>query len=235
MPTLNDLVEQLANVAHFRSLSAAERRAVVQSGQVRRYPAGATIFEEEAECAGLFVLLDGQVNLCKCGPQGQSLILATLRPVIMFNEVAALDGGPNPVSAQAAIPATAWQVGSANLQQLLGRYPSLSLGLLRVLAARNRQLIGHYEDRSFRPVVARTAKVLLLLSQQGRQPIDRHLHPNPELAARVATVPEAISRTLRRFRQQGLISATRQAILVTDPGQLASIASGDDFFQAQMT
>ena len=55
-----------------------------------------------AVCAGMFVLLAGQVHLRKLGPQGQESILAVIEPVIMFNEVAVLDGGPNLTTAVAA-------------------------------------------------------------------------------------------------------------------------------------
>jgi CRP-like cAMP-binding protein len=49
------------------------------------------LFEESQPGAGLFVLLSGRVHLGKTGPSGQHVILTTIEPVIMFNEVAGLD------------------------------------------------------------------------------------------------------------------------------------------------
>ena len=45
-------------------------------------------------------------------------------------------------------------------------------------------------------VVARTAKLLLDLSDYGRRPIDRRACSISEMAARISTVPEAISRSM---------------------------------------
>ncbi len=42
--------------------------------------------------------------------------------------------------------------------------------------------------------------------------IDRHLHTNCELAGKVGTAPEALSRAIRCLRQQGLIKVSRWSI-----------------------
>ena len=78
----------------------------------------------------------------------------------------------------------------------------MGLGLLNVLATRNRLLMEHYEDLSFRSVVGRTSKLLLDLSRDGQVDIDRQAHPNVELAARVAAGPEAFSRSLSMLRKK---------------------------------
>lgn len=219
-----DLIAQLQRVEHFKRLPEASLRAIVATGRVRRFAAGAVIFDEGEPCAGMFVLLAGRVHLRKVGPQGQASIMAVIEPVIMFNEVAALDGGANLATAVAVRDSVVWQIGCAALSELLERHPHIGLGLLRVLATRNRALVSQYEDMSFRTVQARTAKLLLDLSDAGRQPIDRRQHPNHELAARIATGPEAFSRALNSFKRNGCISSSRAAILVHCVDDLAVLA-----------
>jgi CRP/FNR family transcriptional regulator, cyclic AMP receptor protein len=227
MPDLPDLITQLQRVEHFKRLPAADVRAIVTAGRVRQFAAGETIFAEGEPCAGMFVLLEGRVHLRKLGPQGQESILAVVEPVIMFNEVSVLDGGPNLATAVAVQACRVWQIGGENFQALLGRYPMVGLGLLRVLAARNRFLVSQYEDLSFRTVQARAAKLLLDLSAGGSQPIDRRKYPNHELAARIATVPEAFSRALHVFRRNGCIVCTRTAITVCCIEDLAEPSGRD--------
>jgi CRP/FNR family transcriptional regulator len=224
MPDLPDLIIQLQHVEHFKRLPEADVRAIVTAGRVRRFAAGETIFAEGAPCAGMFVLLTGQVHLRKLGPQGQESILAVIEPVIMFNEVAVLDGGANLTTAVAAHDCTVWQIGCDNFQTLLARYPMIGLGLLRILAVRNRLLVSQYEDLSFRTVQGRAAKLLLDLSDCGAHPIDRRKHPNHELAARIATVPEAFSRALNAFKRTGCLTSTRTAIAVHCIEDLAALA-----------
>ncbi|MBN2392482.1 MAG: Crp/Fnr family transcriptional regulator [Anaerolineae bacterium] len=225
MYDLDSLADLLKRVKHFKSLDVADRRAIIALGEVLHFPAEATIFTEGAPCAGMFVLLKGQVQLRKFGPQGQEHILAVINPVIMFNEVPVLDGGPNVATAVASQESVTWRIPCEAFHTLLRRYPPMGIGLLRVMATRNRFLISQYEDLSFRSVVARTAKLLLDLSGDGQNPIDRRANPNVELAARVATGPEPFSRSLGMLRRSGYIQCTRRIIRVLYPAALAEMAA----------
>lgn len=222
--TLADLVESLGRVEHFKRFPPADRVEIVSAGQIRTYPAGTVIFREGEPSAGMFVLFSGHVHLCKLGPQGQQSIVAEIEPVIMFNEVTVLDGGPNLTTAMALQDCVTWNIAVDNFQHLLKRYPIVGLGLLRVLATRTRNLLAQYEDLSFRSVVARTAKLLLDLSDHGNRPIDRKEFTNADMAARISTVPEALSRSLQILRKNGDITCSRTSIAVNQPQTLEKFA-----------
>jgi CRP/FNR family transcriptional regulator len=224
MYSVPDLVRRLSGVKHFHRIQPAELEQIVLLGQVQSYRAGETIFQEEEPGAGLFVLLSGQVQLGKLSPQGQNAILAVFDPVIMFNEVAALDRGPNPATATAVEDSVVWRLDADHLEILVIRYPHVGLGLLRVVATRNRHLVGQFEDLSFRSVLARAAKLLLELSENGGKIIDRRKHPVHQMAARIATVPEAFSRSLKVFRTNGDIHCSGLTIEVLQAQHLSEIA-----------
>jgi CRP/FNR family transcriptional regulator len=224
IPNVASLIARMKTVAHFKRMADADLEAIVNSGQIRRFDAGATIFREGDPCAGMFVLIAGHVHLYKLGPQGKQSFIAEFQPVIMFNEVPVLDGGANLTTAMAMQDCVTWNIGYENLQSILQRHPVLGLGLLRVLATRTRNLMAQYEDLSFRSVLARSAKLLLDLSDRGQRPINRKEHPNNEMAARIATVPEALSRSLNIFKKNGDIFCTRTTILVKQPETLEKFA-----------
>ena len=211
-------------MSHFRDLAPADLQAIVSAGALRRYQAGETIFLEDDPCAGMLVLLAGEVHLCKQSPQGKQNILAVIHPVIMFNEVAVLDGGPNPVSALAAQDTLVWRIAHPAFHELLKRYPQVGLSLLQIMAARNRLMVAQYYDLSFRSVLARTAKLLLELSQNGQQTISRRENSMQLMAKRIATVPEAVSRSLKEIAKQGAIRLTRSTIEVRLPWVVANLA-----------
>lgn len=224
MLDLPSLIDRLGGVTHFQHLSDSDRTRIVSSGQVFFYPAGSMIFEEGGDCAGLFVLFKGRVNLCKLGLRGQETIISVIKPVIMFNEVAVLDGGSNPLSAMAAEDCATWRLDHESFIGLARNYPEIGTALLRVMASRFRAIIDQYEDLLSRPVCARAAKILLDLSQQGRVTIDRHHHSNQELAALAATGPEVFSRALKRLREADVIICTRAEIRIVKPANLREIA-----------
>jgi CRP/FNR family cyclic AMP-dependent transcriptional regulator len=227
-PDLSELAALLGSVSHFRGFAPADLQAIVTAGAIQRYLAGETIFLEDDLCAGVFVLLSGEVHLCKQGPQGKRNILAVILPVIMFNEVAVLDGGPNPTSAMAIQDVLVWRIQYNPFQELLKRYPLVGLSLLRVLAERNRMMLAQYYDLSFRSVLARTAKLLLELSWNGQQTIIRRENPIYMMARRIATVPETVSRALKEIEKQGAICLTRSTIEVRLPWVVANLAQIDN-------
>jgi CRP/FNR family cyclic AMP-dependent transcriptional regulator len=224
---MDDLAHSLGRVRHFRGLPAAALQAIVSAGQVKRFSVGEMIFQEGEPCAGMFVLLSGRVHLCKMGQRGQQQIMAIIEPVIMFNEVAVLDGGKNPVMALAVDNCLTWTITCAAFQTLLSVYPQVGLGLLPVLAARNRALLSRFEDMSYRSVLARTAKLLLNLSDDGNRVIIRREHSVDEMSERIGTVREPVSRALRTLCEGGIIACTRATITVCNREALAEQAHID--------
>jgi CRP-like cAMP-binding protein len=221
---VSTLICRIGSVPHFKNLTIQDLRIIVTSGQLLKYPADTVIFSEGQPCSGLFVLLRGKVHLCKSGPRGQDSIIGVIKPVIMFNEVATIDEGNNPVTAIAANDCITWQISHERFNGLMKKYPPLGLSLLRVLASRNRHLISQCEDIAFRTVLGRTAKILLELSQNGQKTISRREHTNQELAAKAATVAEPISRSINTLKQCGVIECSRDKIKICSTEQLAELA-----------
>lgn len=221
---IDKLIGSLRRVRHFKHLPLSAIREIVLSGGTCKFSAGDTIYHEGDDCSGLFVLLKGEVHLYKAGLQGQEAIISVIHPVIMFNEVASLDRGPNPTSAIAAKDCLTWHIDQDTFGKLIIKYPLVGTSLLRVLARRNRLLLSSFEDVFSRPVMARTARILLELSGNGTRPIDRLTHTNLKMAARAATVPEAISRTIQKFASDNLIERNRTEIQIIDPEALSTLA-----------
>jgi CRP-like cAMP-binding protein len=224
MIDIDHLTGLLLKVRQFERIPRQEVQDFILAGQVFTAPAGAVLFNEEAPCAGLYVLLQGQVQLCRISSEGQMSIITVFKPVIMFNEVAALDGGANPVTAVALSEVNLWRISAEGLQNFLLQHPNICLELLRVMAQRNRRLVTHFQDLSFRTVQARAAKLLLELSENGQKAVDRRQQPVHLLAARIATVPEAFSRALKALREAGTVQVEPKTIRVIDLAGLSRLA-----------
>ena len=85
---------------------------------------------------------------------------------------------------------------------LFDRYPKLAQAVVAVLAARARMLVGMVEDLSLRSVAGRLAKLLLDQALQGNDavPLTRQ-----QMAARLGTIREMVSRALRELEDEGLV------------------------------
>ncbi len=84
--------------------------------------------------------------------------------------------------------------------------------------------MDNYADLSFLTVPIRVAKLIYELSDHGQQSINRHEISINEMAAHIASVPEAISRSLNFLKCQGIIATSRTTINILKPDQLAKLA-----------
>ena len=218
-----DLIKMMKSVPHFTPLPPKSLLSIVRAGSLMKGQEGKTVMWEGDPCSGLFVLLRGIVHLIKTGPGGQRNIMAVLSPVTMFNEVAVLDGGENPATAKVFEAAVLWWCPAEQFQELMQKIPYLAIGLLPILARRNRQLIQQYEDICFLPVRGRMAKLLLEMSSEGRNNIDRGVHTIEELSSRISTSPEVVSRTLGLLTAEGFVEADRRIISVLEPKSLQQL------------
>jgi CRP/FNR family transcriptional regulator len=98
-----------------------------------------------------------------------------------------------------------------------GRFGTLQAHLLVMLNQRIEELLL--------PVPARLARYLLdLCSEQGNPSQCRLVVTKHELAARLGTVPETLSRTLNRFVGGGLIAMRGNALAVLNRPALERLA-----------
>ena len=82
---MSDVLDRLEPARRLTGLSEADLAGILSQGRIREVRPGETILAEGDPCAGLFVLLQGQVMLKKVGPEGQEQTMGIIRPVAPFN------------------------------------------------------------------------------------------------------------------------------------------------------
>jgi CRP-like cAMP-binding protein len=150
-------------------------------------------------------------------------VVAELEPGEPFYLVPALDDQPLPVTTQAATRATLLRLPRADLLALLQEQPDLTLGLLRYLARRLRQLTTLVEGLALYTVPQRLAR---LLAERAAAP-DAQRITQREMAAQLGTVREVVARTLAQFAERGWLRLGRGSIEILDLQALRELAAGD--------
>lgn len=205
------------SIPYFSSLGEDALASVASAAVSRAYAPDEIIFLEGEPCAGLFVVHVGHVKIYKASPEGREQILHVARPSESFNDVAVFDGGPNPASAQAMDAVELCVIGRAAMLDLVGRYPQLAQTVVAVLAARARMLVSMVEDLSLRSISGRLAKLLYEQAEQGENAIPL---THQQMAARLGTVREMISRALRELEDEGLVRREGRQIVIVDRVEL---------------
>lgn len=183
---------------------------------------GEVLFLAGEPSAGLWIIEAGRIKVFKLTSEGQEHVLHLLGPGDSFNDIPALDGGPNAASAMAITDGHAWVLTAAVLQTTLEENHPFALGVVAGLTQRIRQLAGQIEDLALRSVTARLARFLL---EQKRNPslagpaVTRVL-----IATHLGTTPETVSRALRTLEETGAIEFDRHRIIIRNATLLREVA-----------
>ena len=134
-------------------------------------------------------------------------------------ELAAFDGGLYPATAEATSSITLLRLPADSFRKICVSNPEMALKVFKVLARRLRHLVGLVEELSFSTVRARLVAYLVRLAEQAGSPTPQgicfQLNENSEqLAARLGTVRELISRNLGRLHGDKLIEINKRTVTI---------------------
>jgi len=180
----------------------------------RRYgPDEIIVVQGDPVRAACFVV-EGHVRTVLASPDGREQVLRRLGPGGAFNVVPLLEGGcVSHVTIGAVGGVLVLAMEKADLHRVIREQPVFALGLLQALAREIAALSALVGDLSLRSVRGRLARLLLEQADAGE--VARRWTQS-EIAARLGTVREMISRALGAFADAGLIRIDRQRIVLLD-------------------
>jgi CRP/FNR family transcriptional regulator len=221
-----DIPAAVARIGLFSGLGQHQLDALAGIAELRPLARGQDIFFAGDPAQGLFCVAAGKVRIYQTSLAGKEHILHVFGPGEVFAEVALFSGGVYPAHAQALEDGSCLFFPRERFRRLLADDPDLALDMLGLLSLRLRQFVRKLEDLSLREVPARLAAHLLLLAAEGDRRVVSLGLPKGQLAAYLGTIPETLSRVLRRLADDGLIAVSGSDVELLDPDRLAVMASG---------
>jgi CRP-like cAMP-binding protein len=166
---LGRAVERLVVMPLFGDLPEDVLWAVSERLLLRHVPAGELVFAEGAPGDALYLIDSGEVEILSEKRAG-SIVLARLGTDEFFGEMALLTGKPRSSSARTASHTNLWVLYRSDFDDLVNRFPSVSLGLSKVLSQRLAEM-----DRRFSESHLRGLKLLAGLSPSQLEDVSRRL------------------------------------------------------------
>jgi len=117
-----------------------------------------------------------------------------------------------------------WLLRRDAITQLLTTQPAMAVRVIECMANRMHELMALVADLSLHTVAERFARLLLEEAEDDTLP-RRRWATQAELAARLGTVPDVLSRTLRSLVDGGLITMDRHAIHILQRQALERLAA----------
>jgi CRP-like cAMP-binding protein len=221
----------LRRVAYFRSVPAAELARVARRCRMRALQRGEHAFNAGDACRGLLVVAEGGVEMRQVSPRGREQVLHAEGAGATLGEAPLFDGRGYIASAVAVEATRLVFVPREAVLDLCRRHPSVALSMLEAMAQRVRRFAGLVEDLAFRQVTERLARHIESGAAASGRPVSPGIVVDlaltqEQLAARLGTVRELVSRALAQLERAGAIKRSRSGVMIRDPARLAEAARG---------
>jgi CRP-like cAMP-binding protein len=215
----SDALRALRQVSFLKGLDPASLSELADACRILTLEKGEDLFFEDEPSRGMFLVLDGSVKVYRSAMSGREQIIAIESRGALVAELPLLDGEPYPASCAALDKTRVLLLPRAAFEDLLRRRPEVAIGILRVVGRRLRHLVALIDELSLLEVPQRMAKYILETSAKEGTTFTLALS-NQEIASRLGTVREIVSRVLHRLEQEDLIAINGRIIEVRDPDRL---------------
>ncbi len=220
------LVNTLRSCQLFSGLPPADLVAIAEISLLKSLAKGDYLFREGDLAHGFYVVQKGAINVHRVNALGKEQVIHIFRSSESLAEATLATSTGYPADARAIEPSQVFLVQKAGFIELLKRHPELALRMLASMSAHLRLLLAQLEDLTLKDVETRLANWLVKRCRDPRAdgPEEIDLRTTKRLlAAELGTVSETLSRTLARFREQGLIKVKAKAITILSPKRLGEL------------
>jgi CRP/FNR family transcriptional regulator, cyclic AMP receptor protein len=224
--------QTLARIPLFKSLGGDAIRRLDQQCVWRRANAKESVLEYEDDGADLYFVAQGHLRVLIEPVSGRDSILRDIRDGEYFGELAAIDGLRRSASIVAMTNSIIAKMPAPVFRETVRNHPDVCDQLLILLASQIRMLANRVNEYRALDVRRRIYSELLRLGRSAPQgDVQSVISPPPthaELAARVASHREAVTRELNNLEQAGLLQRRRGAIVIVDRMRLAKLIEQAD-------
>ena len=217
----------LAQVDSLAGLPASVLERLADALRTQRFDKGATIVRHNDDGRELYVILSGAVRVTLVGSTGRSLTYQILSAGDMFGEVAAVDGGGRSANVVAEEESVLGSLGSQTFLDLAGSSPEFALVILKRMARLNRRLTNRLFEYHTYDVRGRVYLELLRLTELS--PDEPITITDRDMASRVGTTRENVSRIHGKLRDTGIIVRDKSRLTVTDRSGLEVLLDDCEF------
>jgi CRP/FNR family cyclic AMP-dependent transcriptional regulator len=216
--------ETLAKIALFRSLSDSDVAKLDTQCLWRRYSANEWIVSYQDQSNDVFFIVSGLVQVKIQAISGRETLLRDIAAGEYFGELGAIDAKPRSSDIVAVTETTIARMPSGTFRAAVHSHPDLCDQLLCHLASQIRMLANRVNEYSTLDVRTRLYAELLRLARPDRRDDNRALvtppPPHADLAARISTRRESVSRELKLLERSGLLEKRRGGLILADVARL---------------
>ena len=222
MPT-DFLLKRLKIIDFLRGLDTETLEKLAMGAIWKVFKTDDVVFWEGDSESNLYYLQYGTLKVLKASLDGREQVLRLINAGEIFNEVGVLAKRETPATAVALEESGVWLIPRQSIEDVLLEHPQVALQIIENMADKFVDLVSLAADLSLRSVKARFAK-LLLEQAKGGVIERRSWATQSEMASRLGTVPDVLSRVIRELTKAGVIEMDKKLIRILDQETLTALA-----------
>lgn len=217
--------EDLRRLLPFEGLTQDAARQMLAQASVQKVPMATVCFEEGDDARNFYVLLDGVVRVTRSTSDGENVVMLHIAPGELFGIASAYDNTTYHATARPASDCVVLSWPSELWDEYVRSYPGFKSASSRAIGTRMEELQDKVVEMATLKVEKRIAQALLRLADQlGERTADGIKIGFPitrqDISEMTGTTLHSVSRCMSKWQKDGIISSTRQGILVQRPAEL---------------
>jgi CRP/FNR family transcriptional regulator, cyclic AMP receptor protein len=216
-------LDVLRRISFFRELSDEVFAELSQQCHRKKYGAGERIIGHLDQSFDVLFLLTGNARVNLYSSAGHRVSFREIEQGAIFGELSALDGQARSASVEAVNSCSVTIMPRNLFTQALREHPEFMNAVMVHLTQQVRKLTGRVFEFSTLAVRNRIHAELVRLAEPIADSNQANLWIPPtheEIASRISTHREAVSRELSRLDEMGLVVKRGRALFITDLREL---------------
>ncbi|MCB1385481.1 MAG: Crp/Fnr family transcriptional regulator [Nitratireductor sp.] len=217
-------MQDLTEIPLFKSMTKEQAARYGRSCSWRDYGEHELVIDIEDESTDVRFIVTGSVRIIIRMAVGKEVILSEMNEGSYFGEISAIDNSPRSANVTTLTRSRICTMPASTFRAILREVPEVAMEILTLMANRIRSLNMRLAEHSFLQAKHRLYSELLRLSKpRAANATHRIVSPPPtqrELAERIGTRREVVSRELNSLERQGHIQKARGGIIILNVGEL---------------
>ncbi len=222
---MEEAEDTLSGIELFKTLPRRDLEALAKRCQWRRYGAGQEIVGHQDDTKDVYFIVTGEVRVTVFSLSGKEVAFRDMRAGQSFGELAAIDGGPRSANVAALAESLIASMPAKVFWDVLHDHPEVAAAVMRHLTRLVRRLSERVFEISALAVRNRIHAELLRLARRNMEDANSaQISPAPthaDIASRVSTHREAVTREFKDLGRAGLIERQSGALVIRDVAALA--------------
>jgi CRP/FNR family transcriptional regulator len=205
-------------------LTSEERQLLVGSATERSVKAGTLLHNGSEDCVGLFVICSGQLRAFVLSSEGKEVTIYRLfeQDICLFSASCMLHDLQFDISIEAEKDSQIVVIPPSVYKNLMDRSLAVSNYTNQVMASRLSEVMWLMEQIMWKSFDKRLAA--FLLEESGLDGTDTLQITHDRIAAHLGTAREVVTRMLRYFQSEGLVTLSRGTVELCDKKRLQELS-----------